>query len=174
MTERPGDGLQNHLDGFNSRPRLQMQEALNEETFQPIRVVAAVILNHRGNRILVGQRAENQSHPLKWEFIGGKVENGESPEEALCREVREETGLEIEVGRFLDVVEYDYRDLGRPSHQISFFECQKKSGVAKRDRAIYQDLKWVEFSKIDQLDWIEGNVEFANGLSDALGSRDDI
>jgi 8-oxo-dGTP diphosphatase len=135
-----------------------------------VRVVGAVIVSERRDKVLLGQRSESQSHPLKWEFIGGKIEPGESPEEALIREVDEETGLKIEVGRFLDVVEADYRNYGRPSHQISFYECRRINGVAKLDPEIYNEVRWVRLDEIAELDWIDGNKGFAKRLAIHLTS----
>ena len=73
-----------------------------------VQVVAAII--ERAGAILVGQRTAQQSHPLKWEFPGGKVEPGEDPVAALAREVREELGCELAVGRIHEVVFHKYPD----------------------------------------------------------------
>ena len=70
-----------------------------------IHVAAAVI--HRGDEIFVTQRGYGEYKDW-WEFPGGKVENGETPEEALVREIREELDTSIEVEEFLTTVEYDY------------------------------------------------------------------
>ena len=69
-------------------------------------VVAALI--RRDGRVLLSQRRPDQSLPLCWEFPGGKVEPGESPEAALVREVREELGCEVQVGRIFEVVFHAY------------------------------------------------------------------
>ena len=61
-----------------------------------VQVVAAIL--QKDGRILVGQRTPEQSHPLKWEFPGGKVEPGESPEQALARELEEELGIRSAAG----------------------------------------------------------------------------
>ena len=65
-----------------------------DENGVTIQVVAALL--YRGNRLLVCQRKENGSFPLKWEFPGGKVERGEGYLVALCRELREELGIEVQ------------------------------------------------------------------------------
>jgi 8-oxo-dGTP diphosphatase len=69
-------------------------------------VVAALI--RRAGKVLVSQRRADQPMPLLWEFPGGKVEAGESPAEALTREIREELGCEIRVGRIEEVVFHAY------------------------------------------------------------------
>ena len=71
-----------------------------------IEVVGAIIKN--GDRYLVGQRAANKSQGGLWEFMGGKIESGETPEQALARECREELDLEIENERIIDSVVHDY------------------------------------------------------------------
>jgi len=134
------------------------------------RVVGAVIVNNEGNKILLGQRAATVSHPLKWEFFGGKVEPGESPEEALRREVLEETSLKISVGKLLAIAEVDYRSLGKPSHQILFFEARILNGVAKLNSEIYHDVRWVDVKELANLDWIEADREFARKLAVSLTS----
>lgn len=146
-----------------------MSETENNE-LEPslIRVVTAVIIDNKGEKILVAQRAETASHPGKWTFIGGKVEPGESPEEALRREVDEETGLKIRVGKLLGLAEVDYRNYGRPSHQILYYEARILNGVAKLLPEIHQDIKWVRVEDLPKLDWIEGDREFTKKLAVSL------
>jgi 8-oxo-dGTP diphosphatase len=72
----------------------------------PIHVTCAII--SFGDTILVVQRSERMSLPLKWEFPGGKVETGESEEDCILREIREELNIEIELVSRLEVSQYDY------------------------------------------------------------------
>jgi 8-oxo-dGTP diphosphatase len=72
-------------------------------------VVAGLMLGPEG-RILISQRRADQAHPLGWEFPGGKIEPGESPEVALRRELGEELGVEVTVGRVWDVLFHAYPD----------------------------------------------------------------
>ncbi len=71
-------------------------------------VVAGLIVG--GERVLISQRRADQSLPLQWEFPGGKVEPGEAPVAALARELREELGIEVDVGRVWDVLFHAYPD----------------------------------------------------------------
>jgi len=130
-----------------------------------IRVVTAVIIDKKGEKVLVAQRAATASHPLTWTFIGGKVEPGESPEEALRREVAEETSLQIRVGRLLDVAEVDYRNLGRPSHNISYYSCEIITGVARLYPNIHAAVRWIRAEELTNLDWIEGDRQFVKKLA---------
>jgi mutator protein MutT len=72
----------------------------------PLLVSAGII--HRNGQVLVGQRRRSDRHPLKWEFPGGKVEFGESPQEALVRELAEELQIQAIVGSELARYEHDY------------------------------------------------------------------
>ncbi|MGE5182944.1 MAG: (deoxy)nucleoside triphosphate pyrophosphohydrolase [Acidobacteriota bacterium] len=71
-------------------------------------VVAGLIIG--ADRVLISQRRADQSLPLQWEFPGGKVEPGEAPVAALARELREELGVEVDVGRVWDVLFHPYPD----------------------------------------------------------------
>lgn len=72
-------------------------------------VVCAVIRNSENHYLMV-QRSENMSHPLSWEFPGGKVQSGETAEEAIIREIREELSLEVNTIQRLPRVEWEYSD----------------------------------------------------------------
>ena len=119
-----------------------------------IKVVAAIIID--GNKVFATQRGYGEFKD-GWEFPGGKVEEGETPQEALVREIREELDTEIEVGELLDTVEYDY-----PKFHLSMdcFICKIKSGdlVLKEHEAA----KWLTKETLDSVDWLpadEGLVE---------------
>ena len=87
-----------------------------------IRVVAAIIIDD--SKVFATQRGYGEFKD-GWEFPGGKIDAGETPEEALVREIKEELDTEVEVGKLLDTVEYDY-----PNFHLSMdcFICKIKSG----------------------------------------------
>ena len=119
-----------------------------------IKVVAAIIID--GENIFATQRGYGELEG-GWEFPGGKIEEGETPEEALVREIKEELDTVIEVGELIDTVEYDY-----PNFHLSMdcFICSIKEGdlVLKEHSAA----KWLTKETLDSVDWLpadEGLVE---------------
>ena len=111
---------------------------------QTVKVVSAIIINNK--QILATQRGYGEFKD-GWEFPGGKIELGETPQEALEREIKEELDTEIEVGDYLQTVEYDY-----PSFHLSMycFFCTIKSGelVLKEHEAA----KWLTVENLDSVD----------------------
>ena len=119
-----------------------------------IEVVAAVI--RHGNQVFATQRGYGEFEG-GWEFPGGKMEPGESPQEALIREIKEELDTEIEVGELIETVEYDYPKFHLTMH---CFMCTVKSGhlVLKEHEAA----KWLTKNTLDAVDWLpadEGIIE---------------
>lgn len=113
---------------------------------QTVKVVSAIIINNK--QILATQRGYGEFKD-GWEFPGGKIELGETPQETLEREIKEELDTEIEVGDYLQTVEYDY-----PSFHLSMycFFCTIKSGelVLKEHEAA----KWLTVENLDSVDWL--------------------
>ena len=115
-------------------------------TLKKIEVVAAVIRD--GDKIFATQRGYGEFKD-GWEFPGGKVEPGESSKEALAREIKEELDMEIEVGDYLETVEYDYT---RFHLSMDCFFCTIKSGelVLK----VHEAAKWLTVDNLDSVDWL--------------------
>lgn len=115
-------------------------------------VSCAVIMENE--RVLVTRRSEHMPHPLKWEFPGGKLKPGETPEGCLIREIREELGVEISVIKLLPSVRYRYSD----SHiKLIPFVCKiRKGNIELRE---HLDYYWVPRSQLESLDWLEADVE---------------
>ena len=115
-----------------------------------VKVVAAIITYE--NKIFATQRGYGEFKD-GWEFPGGKIEPGETPQEALVREIREELDVEIVVGELFDTVEYDY-----PHFHLSMdcFLCKIKSGelVLKEHEAA----KWLTKDAIDSVDWLPADI----------------
>ena len=112
-----------------------------------VEVVGAIIKN--GNRYLVGQRAANKSQGGLWEFMGGKIEPGETPEQALARECREELDIEIENERIIDSVVHEYPE---KTIRLTLIECTPKLGSVPRVSE-HQDIRWVTRKEMESLDF---------------------
>jgi len=125
----------------------------------PLLVSAAVI--HRNGRILVAQRREVDRHPFKWEFPGGKVESGESAEQALVRELREELEIESEIGAELARYEHEY-PTGSRVH-IVFFDVPAFRGEPRP--RVFKQIAWIEPQELPALDFLEGDYDFVNRLA---------
>lgn len=105
-------------------------------------VVAAVIV--RDGRVLLTRRLEGQHLAGLWEFPGGKLEGGESPEEALVRECREECGIEVEVGEIVDVTYHRYPE---KDVLLLFYRCELRAGEVRHLQVA--DHAWVAPSELD-------------------------
>ena len=125
----------------------------------PLLVSAAVI--HRKGRILVGQRRPDYRHPLKWEFPGGKVEHGESPQQALVRELREELQIDAEIGSELARYEHDYPG-GSRVHLLFFVVSEFKGEPLGR---VFEQICWADLEELPHLDFLDGDVDFVRRLA---------
>lgn len=112
-----------------------------------IEVVGAIIKD--GDRYLVGQRAAHKAQGGLWEFMGGKIEPGETPEQALARECREELDLEIENERIIDSVVHEYPE---KTIRLTLIECTPKTGSVPRQNE-HQDIRWVTRKEMDVLNF---------------------
>lgn len=125
-----------------------------------VKVVAAIIIHE--NKIFATQRGYGEFKD-GWEFPGGKIEPGETPQEALVREIKEELDIEIEVKDFLETVEYDY-----PEFHLSMdcFFCTIKSGemVLKEHEAA----KWLTAERLDSVDWLPADKGLVEGIREYL------
>ena len=121
-----------------------------------LNVVGAVITNNEG-QILVAQRpySEVSYKSYKWEFPGGKVEENESPHEALVREIREELDCDIDVKEKLGEMEYDYHDF---KLKMDFFRCVLKEGNLPKALE-HNQIKWILLKEMDSLDWLEADYK---------------
>jgi 8-oxo-dGTP diphosphatase len=122
-----------------------------------IYVVAAIIRN--GDKILATQRGYGE-HKGGWEFPGGKIEEGETPQEALVREIREELEADIIVGDHLVTVEHDYPDF-HISLQCYWAELRKGTHLKLLE---HEAAKWLSLNELDSVDWLPADVDVVRAL----------
>ena len=124
-----------------------------------IKVAAAVI--ERDAKILIGQRRRGDSHGLKWEFPGGKVERGESPASGLARELREELGIEATIGQ--ELVRYEHRYPRRTSILLIFYSVTEFSGAP--ESLAFERILWESPEKLPAYDFLDGDIDFVRRLA---------
>ncbi len=110
-----------------------------------IPVVTGLIM--KGSKVLVGLRPEGKNLAGQWEFPGGKIETGEGPEEALARELREELGIEAEIGNIVYAGTHSYGDTGI---LLLFYIVKYWKGEPKNIH--HREIKWVELEQLNTLD----------------------
>lgn len=127
-----------------------------QTTRKQVTVAAAIIVD--GDKIFATQRGYGKFKD-GWEFPGGKVEQGETPQQAVKREIREELDTEIKVGELFDTVEYDYPDFHLTMH---CFFCTVISGdlVLKEHEAA----KWLTKETLDSVDWLPADIDLIKKL----------
>jgi 8-oxo-dGTP diphosphatase len=122
-------------------------------------VVAAVI--ERDGKILIGQRRRDDRHPFKWEFPGGKVELGETPRDALVRELREELGIEAQIGP--EIVRYEHRYPRRNPILLIFLRICEYEGEPRN--SAFEQIRWEEPQNLPDYDFLDGDVDFVRRLA---------
>jgi 8-oxo-dGTP diphosphatase len=122
-----------------------------------IQVTCAIIL--KGKKILVAQRNELMKLPLKWEFPGGKLNEGESERECILRELKEELGIEVRILRRLNNYEFDYGDFY--INLIPFLVEYVKGEVYLTE---HRKAIWVRKGELSKLDWAPADIPIVNQL----------
>ena len=126
-----------------------------------IKVVAAVIkrINDDGECIIFATQRGYGDLKGGWEFPGGKVEEGETPQQALKREIMEELDTQVKVGEFIHTIEYDY-----PSFHLSMdcFWCEVISGELKLKE--HETAIWLTKEELDSVDWLPADITLIDVL----------
>ena len=115
-------------------------------------VSCAIILD--GEMVLATQRSYFMPHPYKWEFPGGKLKPGETPEACIIREIREELGVEISVIQLLPSVKHTDNDTA--IKLIPFICTIRKGEISLTEHRLY---RWVHRSQLKEIDWLEADLE---------------
>ena len=124
-----------------------------------LQVVAAII--ERDGRVLICRRTPGQSHPLKWEFPGGKVETGETPAAALARELEEELGVTGAAGA--EITRYEYCYPGKYPIELIFIRVACFTGEPRN--RIFHEMSWEPPERLATFDFVEGDRDFLRVLA---------
>jgi 8-oxo-dGTP diphosphatase len=122
------------------------------------RVVAAVI--EKDSKVLVCQRTRHQTMPLKWEFPGGKIEEGEQPRDALRRELEEELGIHAKIGDEIARLQHIYPNGG--AVELRFFVVREYEG--EMENRIFRDLQWSATKDLASYDFLEADESLVKDL----------
>jgi len=123
------------------------------------RVVAALIV--KDGKLLVCQRTRHQTMPLKWEFPGGKIEEGEQPRDALRRELDEELGILATIGDELARIQHEYPNGGMV--ELRFYVVRDYLG--ELENRIFRDIQWVEPADLPKFDFLEADFTLVKDLA---------
>lgn len=130
-----------------------------------IKVVAAVIksLNDKGQTIILSTQRGYGEFKDSWEFPGGKIENGETPQEALKCEIMEELDTQIEVGTLIDTIEYDYPDFHL---SMDCFWCEIVRGnlVLKE----HENAKWLTKEQLQDVEWLPADIKLIENIRENM------
>ena len=123
------------------------------------RVVAALIV--KGGKILVCQRTRHQTMPLKWEFPGGKIEEGEQPRDALHRELDEELGIDATIGDEVARIRHEYKSGN--SVELRFYVVHEFRG--ELENRIFKDMQWVARTELPSFDFLEADLKLVSDVA---------
>jgi len=123
------------------------------------RVVAAII--ERNGKLLVCQRTRHQTMPLKWEFPGGKIEEGEQPRDALRRELEEELGIEARIGDEISRLQHKYPS--GATVELRFFLVREYRG--ELENRIFRDVQWSAPEDLGSYDFLEADASVVKDLA---------
>lgn len=119
-------------------------------TREKFRTVVTALVSYNG-RVLIGKKEEDEEHPIggKWHILGGHLEHGEELEEAVRREVKEETGLDVEVHQLVDAMAFSWKE-DDPENCLRFvYHVESESGDAEAMDDL-EEVKWVQPEKLDK------------------------
>jgi len=123
------------------------------------RVVAALII--QDGKLLVCQRTRHQTMPLKWEFPGGKIEEGEQPRAALRRELDEELGIQAMIGDELARIQHEYPNGGMV--ELRFYIVREYQG--ELENRIFKDMQWSAPKDLPTFDFLEADLTLVKDLA---------
>lgn len=130
-----------------------------------VKVVAAVIksLNDKGQTIILSTQRGYGEFKDSWEFPRGKIEKGETPQEALKREIMEELDTQIEVGTLIETIEYDYSDF-HLSMDCSWCEIVSGNLVLKE----HENAKWLTKEQLQDVEWLPADIKLIENIRENM------
>jgi len=151
-------------------PIRNLDDVTERALHKPLRlVVAALILRGTaegdgasGVEVLICQRKADQPMSLKWEFPGGKIEAGESSEDALARELNEELGITAVIGRRVARIRHKYRNGG--AIDLQFFVVHEFDGAL--ENRIFNDMRWAPLTELPGYDFLAADLGLIRDLSE--------
>jgi 8-oxo-dGTP diphosphatase len=126
-----------------------------------LRFVAAALII-RDSQILIGQRRPDQVMALKWEFPGGKIEPGETPQQALARELHEEIGIQAVIGPPITRIRHNYRHGG--AVDLQFFAVREFTGEIQNQ--VYNEVRWVQLGDLPGYDFLAADLGLIRDLAE--------
>ncbi len=142
--------------------RLVVAALLLRDPELPGAAAAADASERRRPEVLICQRKPDQAMALKWEFPGGKIEAGESPEEALRRELDEELGIEAAIGQRVAQIRHNYRNGG--AVDLQFFIVREFRGELQN--RIFNDVRWSSLEALPGYDFLAADRDLIRDLAD--------
>ena len=145
----------------------QMRTTIGAGSVPIINVVGAAIKD--GDKYLVAQRSVRQGLAGKWEFPGGKIEKGETPEQALAREIKEELKLSVKVGKLIDTSNR-YNGNKNKIFNLAVYECS----IVDDNEAIPQEeqiVEWKNVEELENLDWADNDIPIVQTIIDAIPKK---
>ena len=124
-----------------------------------INVVGGLIIKNQ--KLLICQRTKNKDHGLKWEFPGGKIEDNETKETALTREIQEELSITIQNYSFLTDYFYTYKDLDKHIY-LNLYLISKYKGTIKNN--LHNKLNWIEKEDLASYDFLDGDKKIIDQI----------
>ena len=124
------------------------------------RVVAGLILQE--GKLLVCQRTRHQTMPLKWEFPGGKIEQGEQPRDALRRELNEELGIDATIAEEVARIRHEYKN--GSAVELAFYAVREYKGEI--ENRIFKDMRWAVRAELPSFDFLEADLQLVRELAE--------
>lgn len=146
-------------------PIRKLDRKVVTEVVRPVRLVVAALILRKGAdgvEVLICQRKADQPMSLKWEFPGGKIESGESPENALARELDEELGIAAVIGKRVARIRHKYKNGG--TIDLQFFAVREFQG--EMENRIFNDVRWAPLEELTGYDFLAADLGLIRDLSE--------